>query len=257
MPRSRATQTRQFAHGILLAGTCGAAPLFVTSLQLTPLQLHLDNPIDTNHLVHRGGLGERWDPAESSCSDYHMVQRLAIHPHVFVPVPACAYGTEAPERGGARQRRDERGRPQRDAPSGTQAATDAHLVAANALYPLITETYIGDELEGLRLCDVDIVLARSQIGSTPCPSAIDVPIYEQLEDAIAHHDPDLVVALGRDRQLGGTHRRRVRRASRDRLPPPPSRASTADSLIFTPWCVGVWGFPGITPALIVRMICRR
>ena len=235
----------QFAHGILLAGTCGAAPLFVTSLQLTPLQLHLDNPIDTNHLVHRAGLGERWDPAESSCSDYHMVQRLAIHPHVFVPVPACAYGTEAPERAWAPDNDVTNAADRNEMRRLARKRRPMRIVAANALYPLITETYIGDELEGLRRCDVDIVLARSQIGPTPCPSAIDVPIYEQLEDAIAHHDPDLVLshwaetanwAAPTAAAFGVPHAIRLHSFC----------ASTADSLIFTPWCVGAWGFPGIT-----------
>lgn len=115
------------------------------------------------------------------------------------------------------------------------------MVAANALYPLITETYIGDELEGLRRHGVEVVLARQQRGSTECPSAVDAPVFESLDEAISSLDPDLVLSHWAETAhwsgpVAAAHG--VPHAIRLHSFCP----SCADDTVYTEWCVGTWGF---------------
>ncbi|HQZ33219.1 MAG TPA: glycosyltransferase [Ilumatobacteraceae bacterium] len=233
----------QFAYGILLLGSAGLAPEWINAIPLTPLQLHLDNPVDTNALVHRSQPELHWDPSLDSCGDWELVQRLAVDPHVFVPVPACSYGTNSPDRVWApgAQNRPEVSAGVEEVRSRARRRRPLRIVAANTLYPLITETYIGDELEGLRRCGVELVLARQQPGFTECASTVDAPLFESLEEAISSIDPDLVLThWATTAQWSGpiATARGIPHAVRLHS----FCAAVPDDVIYNEWCVGTWGF---------------
>lgn len=231
----------QFAYGVRLTGRAGPGLDSVNAVQISPLQLHLDNPVDTNSLVHRAGHNEEWDPALGSCGDYDLVVRLSAHPHVFVPIPACAYGTAAPGRVWAAEQHHLHDEDVASVRSRARQRRPLRVVAANAMYPLITETYIGDELEGLRQHGVEIVLARQQPGPTECPSAVDAPFFESLDEAISSLDPDLVLShWAETAHWSGpiAARRGVPHAVRLHS----FCAAVPDEAVYTEWCVGTWGF---------------
>jgi hypothetical protein len=116
------------------------------------------------------------------------------------------------------------------------------IVAHNLLYPLIPETYIGDELEALRRNGAEIVLSRDQPAVVPTASRIDVPLYESLDDAISAHDPDLVLAhwastamAARSRCIAARVPYAVRTHSFDWF--------VKNEVLLDPWCVGIWHLP--------------
>jgi len=231
----------QFAYGVLLAGGAGEGPERIDAIRVTPLQLHIDNPIDTNSLVHRSDVGEEWNPDLASCGDYDLALRLADHPHVFVPVPACVYGTRSPDRIWAPDAMHQNAGDIEVVRANARRRRPLRVVAANSLYPLITETYIGDELEGLRRHGVEVVLARGQRGPTECTSAVDAPLFESLEEAISSTDPDLVLTHWATTAqwsgpLAATHG--VPHAVRLHS----FCAAVPDAAIYNEWCVGTWGF---------------
>ncbi len=231
----------QFAYGVLLLGEAGPGPDWINAIPLTPLQLHVDNPVDTNSLVHRASLEARWDPTLDSCGDYDLVERLSVHPHVFVPVPACVYGTGAPERVWATGAQLVHSGDLEKVRARARRRRPLRVVAANTLYPLITETYIGDELEGLRRYGVEVVLARQQAATTECANRVDAPLFESLEEAISSMDPDLVLSHWADAAQwsgpiaaahGIPHAVRLHSFC----------AAVPDDAIYNEWCVGTWGF---------------
>ncbi len=231
----------QFAYGVHLSGSARHAPDWINAMPLTPLQLHVDNPVDTNSLVHRAGLGEQWDMTMGSCGDYDLVERLSVHPHVFVPIPACAYGMNAPERVWAAEAQHLHKGDLDTVRARARRRRPLRVVAANGVYPLITETYIGDELEGLRRHGVEIVLARQLKAPTESVSAVDAPLFESLEEAISSTDPDLVLSHWADTArwsgpvaaaYGVPHAVRLHSFC----------AAVPDDVIYNEWCVGTWGF---------------
>lgn len=237
----QANPAAAFVYGIRLSGGAGLAPEWVHAAPLTPLSLHVGNPIDTNVLVHRAGIDARWQPHMPASQDYDLAVQLSVQPHEFVPVPACAYATDEPTRiwaaGNDHTAEVERVR------HTARTRRPLRVVAANALYPLITETYIGDELEGLRRSGVDVVLARQFVGPTPCVNVVDAPLYDSVDAAIEAHDPDVVLchwaqtadwAAAAATAHGIPHAVRLHSFCAER--------STAS--IMNEWCVGMWSLPG-------------
>lgn len=116
------------------------------------------------------------------------------------------------------------------------------IVAHNSLYPLLSETYIGDELEALRRNGVDLVLSRDQPAIVPTSSRIDVPLYESLHEAISQHEPDLVLMHWATTALGAMNRCALARV--------PFAVRTHsfdwtidDAALLSPWCLGLWHLP--------------
>ena len=116
------------------------------------------------------------------------------------------------------------------------------IVAHNFVYPLISETYIGDELEALRRCGLDIVLSRARPAVTPTASRVDVPLFESLDAAISHHDPDLVITHWASVALST-----MRHCLEARIPFAVRTHSfewaIEDSEFLNAWCVGLWHLP--------------
>ena len=229
-------------HGVrVIEEPGGLATSFVR--RVDPIELHRRNPADTNIVGHRAALSRaRWPSERESCCDYDLAVDLGAVNWRFVPVPAATYSLSAPHRQWVAERAEENHTSLAEIGRRARRQRPLRIVAHNGLYPLMTETYIGDELEALRRCDIDIVLSRSQPAVVATPSRIDVPLYESLADAIGAHDPDLVlshwagVAIdARAVCVAAGVPMAVRTHSFD-------GDIGADQLI-DPWCIGTWNPP--------------
>jgi glycosyltransferase involved in cell wall biosynthesis len=229
-------------HGVrVIEEPGGLVSSFVRGVD--PLELHLWNPADTNIVGHRVGLrGARWASERQSCCDYDFAVDLGAANWRFVPVPAATYSVSAPDRRWVEARADENHQNVTEIGRRARRQRPLRIVAYNGLYPLLSETYIGDELEALRRCDVDIVLARAQPGVVATPSRIDVPLYESLAEAIGEHNPDLVlvhwagVALdARATCAAASVPMAVRTHSFD--------GDIGPEQLIDPWCIGTWNPP--------------
>ena len=232
-------------HGIrVVEGDPGGDP-WTYAQSLDELTLHTANPADTNVMAYRLGLaGSEWPPL-SSCADYDTVIRLRSHGAKFLPVPAATYAVSSPDRAWAPERAKINAENFRIVQRRARSARPLRIVAHNGLYPLLSETYIGDELEALRRHDIDIVLSRHEASSVSCPSRIDVPLFESLQSAIEHHDPDLVLM----------HWAGVGLANREACAaagiPYGIRIHSFDAHhttqeLINAWCAGIWAFPHYT-----------
>jgi glycosyltransferase involved in cell wall biosynthesis len=229
-------------HGVrVIEEPDGPATSFVR--RVDPLELHRCNPADTNVVAHRAALsGARWPSDRGSCRDYDFVVGLGPVSWRFVPVPAATYSVSAPHRRWTEARADENHETLIEIGRRARRQRPLRVVAHNGLYPLLSETYIGDELEALRRCDMDIVLSRAQPGVVETASRIDVPLYESLAEAIEAHDPDLVLAYWAGVAID------ARAVCAAAGVPMAVRTHSFDGDIgpdqlIDPWCIGTWNPP--------------
>ncbi|MEO6124567.1 MAG: glycosyltransferase [Ilumatobacteraceae bacterium] len=229
-------------HGIRVTEADPGGSTWSYAQTLDPLALHVGNPADTNVMAHRRLLPDGDWPDISSCADYDTVIRLVGTGARYLPVPAATYAVSSPTRAWAPERASINAANFRVVQQRARAKRPMRVVAHNGMYPLLSETYIGDELEVLRRRDIDVVLSRSEPASVETPSRIDVPVFESLTEAISAHDPDLVLAhwagVGLDvrptcAELGVPYG--IRLHSFD-------GGMTAAQLI-DEWCAGIWNFP--------------
>lgn len=209
---------------------------------LDPLTLHVGNPADTNVMAHRRVLPDNAWPDIASCADYDTVIRMTNTGARYIPVPAACYAVTSPSRAWAPERATENAANFRVVQQRARSNRPLRIVAHNGLYPLLSETYIGDELEALRRRDIDVVLSREVPASVSAPSRVDAPLFESLADAISAHDPDLVLAhwAGVGLQARGACAAAgvpyaIRMHSFD-------GGLTANDVI-DEWCAGIWNFP--------------
>ena len=212
--------------------------------QADGLTEHLLNPVDTNTLVHRRRLEARWPAVGDAADDFNFL--LGVDPSAvqFVPVPASTYATTSPDRFWGAERRDESERLFRESRRRARPRRPLRAVAHNALYPLMSETYIGDELEALRRCGVDIVMSRDEPACVPTESRVEAPLFESFAAAIEAHDPDLVLMHWADTAL------RSRSFCAELGIPYALRTHSFDggrtaAELIDEWCIGVW-----TPPLV-------
>jgi len=229
-------------HGIRVVEADPGGSTWSYAQALDPLTLHVGNPADTNVMAHRRVLPNSDWPDIASCADYDTVIRLVGTGARYLPVPAVTYAVSSPSRAWAPERATTNAANFRIVQQRARAKRPLRVVAHNGLYPLLSETYIGDELEALRRRDIDVVLSRVEPASVAAPSRLDVPVYESLPDAISAHDPDLVLAhwagVGLD----------ARRISSDAGVPYGIRIHSFDggltaTQLIDEWCVGIWDFP--------------
>ena len=229
-------------HGVRVIEGDPAGEPWTHAQALDGLTLHTANPADTNVMAHRLGLANTDWPALSSCADYDTVIRLRPYGSKFLPVPAATYAVSSPSRAWAQERAAINAENFRVVQSRARRARPLRIVAHNGLYPLLSETYIGDELEALRRNDIDVVLSRHQASVVPCSSRVDAPLFESLQEAIEHHDPDLVLMHWAGVGLAN------RQACAAAGVPYGIRVHSFDGHhtpqeLIDPWCAGIWTFP--------------
>ncbi|MEO6158353.1 MAG: hypothetical protein ABIQ39_12070, partial [Ilumatobacteraceae bacterium] len=123
-----------------------------------------------------------------------------------------------------------------------RSARPFRLLAHNAVFPLLSETYIADEIGVLQEHGFEIAFSRVAVGSTTMPTPRGSPLYESFLEGLEEFNPDLVLfhwattpndylALLRERATPFG----VRTHSFD-LP-------VAEAGGFGPCCIGTWVHP--------------
>ncbi|HRE00053.1 MAG TPA: glycosyltransferase family A protein [Ilumatobacteraceae bacterium] len=228
-------------HGIRIIEADEINPTWSYAQELSALTLQTGNPADTNVMAHRAGLPDGGWPRIASCADYDTAIRLVGSGVRYIPVPAVAYATSSPSRTWAPERAEINAANFNLVQRRARLARPLRVVAHNSLYPLLSETYIGDELAALQQRDIDVVLSRVSPASVPTVSRIDAPQFESLEDAIAAHDPDVVLS-----HWAGVGLEMRKIAGRARVPYG-IRLHGFDGGyplhdLIDEWCVGLWDF---------------
>ena len=204
-------------------------------------RLERGNYLDQGVLAHRRTLTDaHYDESLAASVDWDFLLRAtAEHDPALIPVVASCYRTDAPDRITGRQDADASWKVVHARP---RARSPLRVLAYNKMYPLISETYIGEELDALAAQGADIVCCSYDRRSAPAPSPY--PLYRDLERAVAEHEPDVIlthwapVAMERRevlRDLGVPFA--VRGHSFANEP------AELRQLVDEPLCVGVWCFP--------------
>lgn len=204
-------------------------------------QLEKCNYIDMNTLTHRSGLAEAvFDDTLRGCSDWELVLRLtALRAPLALPVVACTYSTDAPHRisadpmafvdGRAVARRARSTRPPR-------------VLAYNALFPLISETYIEEEIEGLAAEGADVAYCTH--APSAAPMVVAHPVFSDLKTAVDQFHPDVVVLHWANFAAhAGGHVAALELPFAVRVHSFDFDPAVVAGLVEHPSCVGVWAYP--------------
>lgn len=227
-----------FVHGVRMVGPSRTPRLLAEPFD--PLALHVSNPADTNCIAHRRRARLDW-PDAASCTDWQAVIDADHERWEHLPVLACTYGESAPDRVWGPERLPESTARIESIQRIARERRPLRVLAHNPLYPLTSETYIGDELKALINEGITVEMSR-RLPSPHLPEgAPDVTLHASLEEGIARFDPDVVMfhwctnaIAERDvvRAAGIPHA--VRSHSFDQ----PFLGTAHDD----PDCVGVWQF---------------
>jgi glycosyltransferase involved in cell wall biosynthesis len=204
-------------------------------------RLEQANYIDMNVIAHRADLPEaRFDEALRSSVEWDMLLRLtARRSPLELPVIACLYSNYAPNRVSEQPAVLEDSRIVR---ARLHTTRSMRVLSYNALFPLMSETYIEEEM--LALEAQGACVAFSAFERSISPYSVRQAVFSGLEEAIAVHDPDVIVVYWTTHALGELeHLERVGRPFALRVH---SFDFDVDEVIRVknhPCCVGVWAFP--------------
>jgi hypothetical protein len=210
-------------------------------------KLEQANYIDMNAIAMRAGLdGARFDEELRSSIDWQLVLGLtARHTPFELPAVACVYRTFAPNRVCDTPHRLEHNRRVR---SRVHRTRPMRVLSHNAMFPLVSETYIHEEMLALEANGASIAFNSIQEPSSPLP--VDAPTWQDLEHAVETFDPDVLVvywtthALGELANLERIGRPFALRSHSFDFDPDAMRAVQQH-----PLCVGVFAFPHHAVAL--------
>lgn len=218
----------------------GTSPL----LHLEPFdrrRLRDRNFLDQNAVAHRRSLaGAHYDESLTSHVDWDLLLRItADREPVMIPVVAASYRTDAPDR--------LTGSPESEITREVvRARADAmaplRVLAVNAMYPLITETYVGEELDALAAMGADIACCVLERRVAPVPSPY--PLFHDLHEAVREHEPDVLLLHWAG--VGVVYRDLIQSVGLSYAVRGHSFAHEPDvirTLVDDPRCIGVWAFP--------------
>lgn len=227
-------------------------------LQLEPWDrsaIMTENFVDMGTIAHRRGLVEaHFDESLQGWVDYDMFLRLTEHrTPLALPVIASDYTSDAPGRISLS------GVPELAAPVVRARWRAPRVLAYNAIYPLVSETYIGDEMQALS--DAGMPLAWCTFDPIDSPVPLRQPWYLDLDRAVAEFNPELLFLywanfahqeLERLEQLGRPFALRTHSFDFD-----PALIETVRT---HPLCIGVWSYPHLAdgvgahalPSLVTR-----
>jgi glycosyltransferase involved in cell wall biosynthesis len=204
-------------------------------------RLEQSNYIDMNVIAHRNGIPEaRFDPAIRSSIEWEMLLRLtARHVPLELPIVACLYSNYAPNRLSDSAQYLEENRFVRSRVHTTRAM---RVLSYNALFPLLSETYIEEEMLALEAQGVSIGFAAHGVSVSPYP--VRQPVYTGLDEAVAAHDPDVVVVYWTSHALGELdHLERLGRPFVLRVHSFDFDPTAIERVRNSRCCAGVWAFP--------------
>jgi glycosyltransferase involved in cell wall biosynthesis len=223
-----------------LSKPSGAMP----SLDFQPFErrrLEQMNYIDMNTIAHLAGLpGARFDETLPSSTDWQLVLTLtAKYQPLELPAIACLYGTYAPNRVADDPSRMDDNRLVR---ARVHTTRPIRILSFNELFPLVSETYIHEEMRALAANGASIGFTAARKSISPYP--IEEPVWSNLKEAIEVHDPDLifmywVTHVGHElpllENLGRPFALRVHSFDFD--------VEAIRQLQEHPLCAGVWAYP--------------
>ena len=239
---ARIIEDANAAHGV----ASGAMP----SLEWQPFdrgRLEQANYIDMNVMAHRAGLPEaHFDVALPSNIEWDMTLRLtARRAPLELPVIGCYYGSYAPNRIGDTPERLQFNRLVRSRVHTTRAM---RVLSHNALFPLVSETYIEEEMLALEAQGASI--AFSSFAPSTSPYTVRQPVYSGLDEGIAVHNPDVIMVYWASHAQGELqHLERAGRPFALRVHSFDFDVEQVGRIRDHRLCVGVWAFPHQTAAI--------
>ncbi len=199
------------------------------------------NYIDMGVLAHRRTApGARFDDSLDMLVDWDLVVRLTARtePRV-IPVIASNYHTGAP---GRISEGPEKAATMARLRTRFRAERPLRVLAYNAMFPLLTETYIADEVEALARSGAEVAFCTEGKRSAPMP--VEAPLFTDLDEAVSRFGPDVVLVHWAT--FAGT----ARPALEARGVPYAVRAHSFDfspdlvrEHLDAPGCIGVWAYP--------------
>lgn len=204
-------------------------------------RLEQGNYIDMNVIAHRANLrGAYFDEAIHSVEDWDLVLRLtARRPPLELPAIACCYGTYAPNRLCDVPERLEHSRIVR---ASAHKSRSMRVLSYAATFPLLSETYIEEELLALEAQGASVAFSACQRSVPACE--VRQPVFFGLEEAIATHNPDVVIVYWTSHALRELDRlERVGRPFALRVHSFDFDPECVSRVRDHPLCVGVWAYP--------------
>jgi glycosyltransferase involved in cell wall biosynthesis/uncharacterized small protein (DUF1192 family) len=204
-------------------------------------RLETSNYIDMNVLAHRAGLPEaRFDPAMRSSIEWLMLLRLtAKRAPLELPVIACLYSNYAPNRLSDRPTYVQENQLVR---ARVHTTRPMRVLCYNALFPLLSETYIEEEMLALEAAGAQIAFASFAQSVSPYP--LQHRFFSTLEEAVAAQDPDIIVVYWTTHAIGELdHLARIGRPFALRVHSFDFRFEDVMRVKEHPCCVGIWAFP--------------
>lgn len=202
--------------------------------------LEQHNGIDTGQIGHRADPSVRWDPELDRFSDWDLVLRLTDErPGLPVPALAVGYTTDAPDR--ISVERDFEASAARVRASARRRRP-LHVLGVNAQFPLLSETYVADELGALAMRGARLGFVR--IKKPVAPMRVDSPVWDDLATAVREFEPDVIVMhwvgvahmlADQLTELGIPYAVRSHGFDTDH--------GAVERVLADPLCLGVWAYP--------------
>jgi glycosyltransferase involved in cell wall biosynthesis len=204
-------------------------------------RLEEGNYIDLGSIAHRRDLPEvHFDESLPALGDWDLILRLTrTQSPLALPVVASMYRTSSPNR---------------ISHAGHHASAKAmilsrklrenslRVLAYNSLFPLVSETYVGDEMHALT--ENGMILAWCTDRWSQSPVRVAEPHYLDLDTAVREFEPDVLFLywavfcknrLNELTRIGKPFALRVHSFDFD--------LEVIESIRTHPLCVGVWAFP--------------
>jgi len=210
-------------------------------------RLEQSNYIDMNVIAHRAGLPEaRFDAALTASIEWDLLLKVtATRTPLELPAIACLYSNSAPNRLSDRPNYVAENRRVR---SRVHTTRPIRVLSYNALFPLLSETYIEEEMLALEAEGAHIAFASHAPSVSPYP--IRQTIYSGLDEGVATENPDVLVVYWTSHALGEfDHLDRVGRPFALRVHSFDFDPERVKRVMNHPKCVGVWAFPHQLPHL--------
>lgn len=204
-------------------------------------RLESANYIDMNVIAHRADLpGAYFDPDRKSSIDWELVLRLtANRAPLELPVIACLYSNYAPGRMSDRPTYVQENQLVR---ARVHTTRPMRVLAHTAQFPLMSETYIEEEMLALEAAGAQI--AFSSFFESVSPYPLRHPFFTTLEEAVAAQDPDVIVVYWISHALGEMHHlAQIGRPFALRLHSVEFNVADVLRVKNHPCCVGIWAFP--------------
>jgi glycosyltransferase involved in cell wall biosynthesis len=204
-------------------------------------QLETANYIDMNVICHRAGLPEaNFDESLLAGNDWDLLLRLTVgRTPLELPAIACFYSTSAPDR---ISDQPDRMRHLVQIWSRIHTIRPMRVLSYNAMFPLLSETYIHEEMVALKDNGADIAFTSLLEPISPFP--IVETIWPDLNAALDGFRPDVVMVYWQP------YLQQVLPELESRGVPFALRSHSFDydpqvtaQLLLHPLCVGVWAYP--------------